>query len=616
MFDLGYVNNLGEEIKNSLVGGEGINGSLSLLRNVYGINKDFSVWYIDENGKMYGAKKIVEMPIDPLEIVKASDGLKQGIGIEGDLTVGDVRGKTKLSIDGSKMIEQIKDLDELTYFPNLSEITLKNLNLNNISGLQYLPNLKSIWFDNMIVKDYSGLEFALNVTGFYLINGSVTEENIENLTSQFAKMASLETVRIRNNDSLTKIPKLKSLGKIKTLWIEENKNLTNIYGLSTVDNKSDLLELGLQDNNLTDVVETTDKHDEYDYILPKITDSSVINMSFIDGYRNLEAILCGPRDNTFYENGVRDATSNNQINLHYLSGLKNGQLVGINNLKKLSRVNFEYSDIFDVEVLELFENENSKNQILKNVLLLGNLNLKNSQINLIAGLLENCRSYSLSGCYLGLLNSNKGFLDYNNSGLENLSFLDGNKKTTSLLLKSCNFDDSQTQYIGKMTQLTRLDLSNCKNINDFSFLRKLSNLTDLSVSKTNVRNEDISSLTCKNTLKRLNVYTCPNLSEINNLDEFPLLGSEEDYFDFRWWSWDYTKDLSYFNRRNYRSLIINSGNLTTIQDAISRLKSDYGLHISGDKTLLKQLESCTNISFLMMSSMGDKSDENSFSRIK
>lgn len=229
VFDFNYINRLSDGIESNLVGGEGIQGSLSLLRNVYGINEDFTVWYIDENGKMYGTESIQEIPIDVNQIVNTSIGLKEGLGITGDVTVGDVRGKKTLTLDGNNMSTPITNIEELSLMPNLTELTLKNLNLTDLNGLQYLANLKSLWLDNTKVNDYSGLKYGINVTGFYPINNSITEENIISVTDEFINMPKLEVVRIRNNSELTNIPALNTLGNINTLYIEENANLTNIF---------------------------------------------------------------------------------------------------------------------------------------------------------------------------------------------------------------------------------------------------------------------------------------------------------------------------------------------------------------------------------------------------
>ena len=105
------------------------------------------------------------------------------------------------------------------------------------------------------------------MTGFYPINNSVDELNMAKITDQFPKMTALSEVRMRNNSELKVIPELKTLGSISTLYIEENENLTNIYGLSTVSDKTKLINLYLNENNLTDVVKNEDTDETYGYII-------------------------------------------------------------------------------------------------------------------------------------------------------------------------------------------------------------------------------------------------------------------------------------------------------------------------------------------------------------
>ncbi len=627
VFDYKYIDKVDKSIKNSLVGGDGVNGSMMLLKNVYGINEDFSVWYIDENGKIYGNKGITVIPINPMEEVKISEEFKSGMGVEGSLTVGDVRGRSSLTIDGSKMVSnKIENLDELTLFPNLIELTLKNLNLKNIDGLEYSPRLQKIWFDNTLSEDYNGLKFMINVTGFYPINNSVTEENIVKITNQFDNMTSLKVVRIRDCETMMMIPELNTLGAVSELWIEENDNLTNIYGLSKVKDKTHLKKLYLNENNLTDYIETTDKDPTYEYILPKITTGSIINLSYIDGYENLEYLNCSDISlnrayGTVYENGVSDERERYNRNLHYLVGIKeNGEKLGLVNLKKLQEINLEYCDILDIEQLKRFMDGDSIS--IKKLYLLGNLNIRGEQIANINELLDIVEK-SIDGKYVAFLNNNKETLDFASAGLTDLSFLDGNTITTSLSLRNNTvLNEEDMKFVGEMKQLTQLNLRECTSVNDFSFLYGLSNLEILDLAQTKITNNDIEKLSCKESLKVLSLYGCNKITGPSYLTKFEntlveLLYNEDDvyYIDMREWNMNEQSDLSILNEFNYNYIMMNRGNLLTMQGAISNCteKSQRGLCLSGNVALLNQLENCTEITSLVMKVPNDTDSYGNFS---
>ena len=612
VFDMNYIDRVGKELTKNLSGGFGINGTIYQLKDVYGINEDFKVWYRDSDGKIYGVSKIKEIPINPDAPVTMSKGLMESMGLtEETANVGNTRGKTELVIDSKLMTTPITNLDDLSLMPNIKWLKLNNLNLENLDGLQYETQLEKITLNNTTIANLDGLSYASSVTGFYLINGSVTDFNMANITNKFKDMPSLSIVRIRNNVGLTQIPALKTLGNVSELWIEENQNLTNIYGLSTVEDKTKLNKLYLNENNITDIVNTTQVHEDYGYLLPLIDSENVINMSYLNEYSKLSILyLAGyGGGGTFYENNEDDWIKRYNKNIHYLNGIdKNGKDVGIKNLSKsLTYCNFEDCDILDIDKMKDFDSK-----ILKKLFLKNNNNFNNTQVNLIAPLL-NSISYTISGKYSTLLDTNRASLSYNSTGITDLSFLSGNKITKSLSIsREGKLKNSDMNYIGQMTQLTSLTLTYCVGITDFSFLRTLVNLTSIELSGMNVRTDDLKGLSYAKNVVYLRVYDCCNIDSVSFLNEFPNANS----WDFRGTNISENEDLSIFNTlKNTKYLLIDKGNLTTMQDAINyygKQKQAYGLHLSCKNSMLKKLEDCTKIENLYMSSASDTSTENFF----
>ena len=610
VFDFNYINRLSDGIESNLVGGEGIQGSLSLLRNVYGINEDFTVWYIDENGKMYGTESIQEIPIDVNQIVNTSIGLKEGLGITGDVTVGDVRGKKTLTLDGNNMSTPITNIEELSLMPNLTELTLKNLNLTDLNGLQYLANLKSLWLDNTKVNDYSGLKYGINVTGFYPINNSITEENIISVTDEFINMPKLEVVRIRNNSELTNIPALNTLGNINTLYIEENANLTNIFGLSTVKDKTKLVNLYLNENNLTDIINTNEK-DQFNHLIPNLSENNIINMSYINGYKELQNLNCGKIGGSwvYYENGESDTVKTTNNNLHYFNAINNDNFVGVSNLSKLKILDFEGCDILDIDTLV----KGAFTQI-EELNLIGSENLEDMQINSIIDFLNNIKDLFLSSKYITLINSAKPTLNLSNTGITDLSFLEGNTVTTTLYLNgNTKIDNSQTKYIAGMKQLKSLSISSCTGITEFDFLKELVNLKSLSANGTVISSEDLSSLPYGDNMEILFLERCSNITDLNWLSNFP----NAYIYDYLFPNLDENYDLTPINNRKLDNLWLAHGDLTKVQDCINQLNiesdSGYCLYLDGNTNFLKKLELCTRLTQLSIRTSDYNSGTNSFS---
>ena len=58
-------------------------------------------------------------------------------------------------------------------------------------------------------------------------------------------------------------------------------------------------------------------------------------------------------------------------------------------------------------------------------------------------------------------------------------------------------------------------MENCKNIKDFNPISKVEKLEDLDVSFTNI--SDISFLEKNKNVKQLNLYSCKNINNNNNI---------------------------------------------------------------------------------------------------
>ncbi len=209
---------LPDEIKSGLVGGDSKDPvALKNLYDVYGVNLDLTVYYIDnKSGTVYGNLNSSE--IDPKakaqQIITGDSGLRSTVeeklkelNIEIDpelgITVGDVSSINDLTIDGSgeNKIENISSIAELT---SLKKLTLKNLNIPNLNGLDNCLLLEYLYLDNCVITDsvsgYSPLCSLVKLNTLYMklppsMVESTANNQVEGLGNGLSKANLLENLK-------------------------------------------------------------------------------------------------------------------------------------------------------------------------------------------------------------------------------------------------------------------------------------------------------------------------------------------------------------------------------------------------------------------------------------
>ena len=185
------------------------------LYDVYGVNLDLTVYYIDnQSGTKYGNlnpkeidrnAKAQQIETGDVEFKKAIEEKLKSLGIEIDpelgITVGNVSSIQDLTLDGN--INKIEDLSPISELTALKNLTLKNLNIQNLNGLDNCLLLEYLYLDTCMISD--------------LDNGFNSLQSLVKLNTLFMKLPDTIDEAIANNQVLGLSNGLKNAELLKEL---------------------------------------------------------------------------------------------------------------------------------------------------------------------------------------------------------------------------------------------------------------------------------------------------------------------------------------------------------------------------------------------------------------
>ena len=202
------------------------------LQDVYGINSDFSIWYKDSFGNLINSQIKVLAIDDNTEVNFVDPALSQaianavGVDVE-NATIGNLKNVTtlKLNYDGTE--SDITNLNDLYYLPNLKNLYIYNLDLDNIDGLKYCSNLDRLEVRYCtITNELSSIQYCSKLR--YIVFGgnpttnkhSINNNNIDSLFNAIKNMNGIVQLLITNmEDSLTNLEKINNgLQSLNCIW--------------------------------------------------------------------------------------------------------------------------------------------------------------------------------------------------------------------------------------------------------------------------------------------------------------------------------------------------------------------------------------------------------------
>ena len=509
-------------------------GNIASLRDVFLIDENLKIKYIDNNGNEYGdnlEEKILE---DETQIRFSSKAFSEYVskisGVsEENMKFKWMKNQTNLTIDD----ENIENLQDLIFFPNLTYLNIgsKSIKISSLDGMESCSKLESLYININLKGGYLPLAKLTNLitAGFNNAGNQTSFENIidalkycqklKNVTfsnmeisnmKKIGELGNLYSLTMRAN-SIERIEGIQNMTDLKYLYLGRNKikkieNLEKLSNLSVLDlaendiqditplkENTNLKELRLKNNKKIDGDRNNYKGDKLEALnkISEILDKDgsieldIDKIGLFNNYKTLNLSSSGLETLDILEG----FTSLKSLNINYnkitLSDKKSQDILkSMQNLNTLTANGNKLSDITPINSLKNLTNL----QITET-----NTNLK--QIEDIISNITVLRVADDSIMTLEQCDANKVTALYLNGTYTKLPDLSKFKNLKILYLKqdSAYKNISNIEVISKIESLRTLNTNvylHAKNI-DFS---KLTSLTTLTLERTGLWTEDLVSL--------------------------------------------------------------------------------------------------------------------------
>jgi len=449
------------------------------------------------------------------------------------------------SIDWDRQINEFNISQKQNKMIALDKKYLLGLSEISIPYLQKIKSHPTFNTDSVKLNDLRGIDsFSGDFNNYgYSLNSEDLDKKTYEFLKRLHKYNSWQSWNQRDQYILSELNALNEKGEIKTLSIK-NQELDSIGLLKIFNNVNDVNLTGsfgnqyefLRDYNKLKNLDLSFNHLEKLSKVPASSSIESINLSnnllkelsTINSFTNLKTlnvsnnqfnVLSSIPANTIIEN--IDISSNKQLydfsGIEKLKALKNLDLSFIYRIDKLpysgkleeltithiddiSRSLLHIPIHNSLKSLDLSYNQNPN---------LDYLIVHNKAANTYLLRFPNLQSLKLVDCSLtgafALQNYNQiTELDLSSNKLNGTNFLINYDKLNTLYLSSNELET--LNFTSKQNTITSLNVSYNPKLDDFSGLKELNNLENLSVSNTQFN--DLSILTCQNTLYNLNISDC------------------------------------------------------------------------------------------------------------
>lgn len=521
------------------------NGNSTEFKDIFLIDDDFNIKYIDKFGNEYGDNLTKKELTDETKIRFASENFEKYVSKISGIETNDLKFKWMKNQKSLKINDaSITNLYDLVFFPNLINLEINGLTLKNLDGIENCKNLKAIYCYS-IVDDLSKVEYLKNLDTIFITN----LQNFDNAIDSLKGLEKLKTLSISGNITVKSMKRIEELNNSLVYITLSNVGIEKIEGLKKFTN---LKSINLTNNNIKDITPIAD-----------IASINNITVLYLDGNKNISGnrsdytkkelekinkigeILDRDGEISLGVEQFRLFTNYKNVKLNYKSLTSLEMFEGMTNLNKLDLAGNAIT----------LEDEKSQN-ILKSMKNLRSLNLFQNKklanikpINELSSLtdlnLSSTRTFNLADIEDILSNVS---LSVDNSTFQTIVNCDANK-ITSLKMSWAPIQDIPD--MSNLTKLKYLQINNSSSINSLDTIAKLESLEVLILNRDSLHNKMF------------------DFSRLTNLNNLSLEGNSL-------WSEDLNKLKSLKNNKNLNLNLSNN----SIIDATALLELDASTRIN------------------------------------
>lgn len=521
------------------------NGNSTEFKDIFLIDDDFNIKYIDKFGNEYGDNLTKKELTDETKIRFASENFEKYVSKISGIETNDLKFKWMKNQKSLKINDaSITNLYDLVFFPNLINLEINGLTLKNLDGIENCKNLKAIYCYS-IVDDLSKVEYLKNLDTIFITN----LQNFDNAIDSLKGLGKLKNLSISGNITVKSMKRIEELNNSLVYITLSNVGIEKIEGLKKFTN---LKSINLTNNNIKDITPIAD-----------IASINNITGLYLDGNKNISGnrsdytkkelekinkigeILDRDGEIVLGVEQFRLFTNYKNVKLNYKSLTSLEMFEGMTNLNKLDLAGNAIT----------LEDEKSQN-ILKSMKNLRSLNLFQNKklanikpINELSSLtdlnLSSTRTFNLADIEDILSNVS---LSVDNSTFQTIVNCDANK-ITSLKMSWAPIQDIPD--MSNLTKLKYLQINNSSSINSLDTIAKLESLEVLILNRDSLHNKMF------------------DFSRLTNLNNLSLEGNSL-------WSEDLNKLKSLKNNKNLNLNLSNN----SIIDATALLELDASTRIN------------------------------------
>lgn len=521
------------------------NGNSTEFKDIFLIDDDFNIKYIDKFGNEYGDNLTKKELTDETKIRFASENFEKYVSKISGIETNDLKFKWMKNQKSLKINDaSITNLYDLVFFPNLINLEINGLTLKNLDGIENCKNLEAIYCYS-IVDDLSKVEYLKNLDMIFITN----LQNFDNAIDSLKGLEKLKTLSISGNITVKSMKRIEELNNSLVYITLSNVGIEKIEGLKKFTN---LKSINLTNNNIKDITPIAD-----------IASINNITGLYLDGNKNISGnrsdytkkelekinkigeILDRDGEIVLGVEQFRLFTNYKNVKLNYKSLTSLEMFEGMTNLNKLDLAGNAIT----------LEDEKSQN-ILKSMKNLRSLNLFQNKklanikpINELSSLtdlnLSSTRTFNLADIEDILSNVS---LSVDNSTFQTIVNCDANK-ITSLKMSWAPIQDIPD--MSNLTKLKYLQINNSSSINSLDTIAKLESLEVLILNRDSLHNKMF------------------DFSRLTNLNNLSLEGNSL-------WSEDLNKLKSLKNNKNLNLNLSNN----SIIDATALLELDASTRIN------------------------------------